>query len=364
MSADTMHALPAPPGADNPPKRSKFTYKVGETMENGAVIRQIVGCSDNFIVFLGGFERLGWDLEAGVADLRHLIALNQVLDEGYTELPPRRYREFSEMAGAAFVGVLNLSGHNAPDPDDVFGQSRRYIAQHRGELAEVLDAGGDFSIYRKRDGDVEWFYPLIPAHLLAAVELFIGLKSVARNNLSEPGRGAALAMLAHSLGAVFRRANADSDSINGSFAGVRKFIELRVAAGFRLTYFLWLGSVTAICLSVVSLLYYFVLAGSAWLIAFGAGMTGAMVSALQRNNESSIDPFASQVGVFAECISRLVIGAIFGCLVMALAQSELAMAPFKANMMALLVFGFVAGFSERFVPDILGTIASKANGQT
>ena len=94
-------------------------------------------------------------------------------------------------------------------------------------------------------------------------------------------------------------------------------------------------------------------------MGMGAGVIGAMVSSLQRNNSISIDNYAGEYSLYCESLSRLIIGSVFGCFLVLGTKSEMFLAPFKNNSQAILCFCFISEFIERFVPDLINGVVRK-----
>jgi hypothetical protein len=94
------------------------------------------------------------------------------------------------------------------------------------------------------------------------------------------------------------------------------------------------------------------------------GVLGAMISSLQRNNQLSVDPYNSSIrDIYCVVATNLLIGLIFGGLVILIAESGVALTLIKDNEPAIMFFSFIAGFSERFVPDLIATVTDKAKAE-
>jgi hypothetical protein len=98
-------------------------------------------------------------------------------------------------------------------------------------------------------------------------------------------------------------------------------------------------------------------------LAIGAGGVGAFISVLTRlvNSSLKIDLNVSRVEVLMAGASRVFIGAVFGAVVVVFGVSKLISLPTgdpNAENFLWAALGFLAGFSERWVQDLLGTVES------
>lgn len=97
-------------------------------------------------------------------------------------------------------------------------------------------------------------------------------------------------------------------------------------------------------------------------VAIGAGAIGAFISVLTRlvNARLQIDQGASRIEILIGGASRAFIGGVFGGVVFAFGASGLVSLPTGTReappLFLWAALGFVAGFSERWVRDLIGTV--------
>jgi len=87
------------------------------------------------------------------------------------------------------------------------------------------------------------------------------------------------------------------------------------------------------------------------------GSCGALVSVLQRFKKLKIGHYLSSFYVSLRGLSRLLLGTIFGGFIIIAHHSGLALNFLKDGFSAVLVFSFVAGISERYVPELVDKIS-------
>ena len=92
------------------------------------------------------------------------------------------------------------------------------------------------------------------------------------------------------------------------------------------------------------------------------GLAGALISFLERSKKSNVGESDFAPLVVLSSVSRILIGGLFGVIAYSVANAELAFSLFKSSKPALLILGVAAGFSERLIPDVLGSI-SVSNGE-
>jgi hypothetical protein len=106
-------------------------------------------------------------------------------------------------------------------------------------------------------------------------------------------------------------------------------------------------------------------------VAIGAGAIGAFISVLTRlvNAKLQVDQGASRIEILIGGASRAFIGGVFGGVVFAFGESGLVSLPTGSSdappVFLWAALGFVAGFSERWVRDLIGTVeGSTTSAQT
>lgn len=83
------------------------------------------------------------------------------------------------------------------------------------------------------------------------------------------------------------------------------------------------------------------------------GLIGALVSVLQRSSNLELDYTQPQHHVILQGVSRSILGLIFGSFIVLASQGNLLLGMISDNVFSLYTFCFVAGVSERFVPEII-----------
>ncbi|HEY3833623.1 MAG TPA: hypothetical protein VGO03_15110 [Acidimicrobiia bacterium] len=148
------------------------------------------------------------------------------------------------------------------------------------------------------------------------------------------------------------RGAGSSTYLTGMVLGLMVVVALAVAIG---------SVVTSTRLDDVSISY-----------AVAAGAVGACISVLTRlvNSTLRVDPAASKSALWWSGVSRVVIGAVFGAVVFVFASAGLVSLP-KGNTATdptgltylWVAFGFLAGFSERWVQDLIGSVETPTKGR-
>lgn len=94
-------------------------------------------------------------------------------------------------------------------------------------------------------------------------------------------------------------------------------------------------------------------------LSAAAGALGAALSVSQRFRSIPIDRFASRRFTVTGGVSRVVFGALFGVVFLMFQKSGLILAAIESNSFAISTAALVAGFSERLIPELIGTVESK-----
>lgn len=163
-------------------------------------------------------------------------------------------------------------------------------------------------------------------------------------------------LLSSALSIAFRNNNEDVSKI---FSSARQFINFHIESCWKVRLFLTSAATSLFIILSLILVSMFSGIEPVFIYCAIAGILGSVVSSLQRNGDMKIDPYASGISLYADVISKLILGIIFGIFVIFISKSEIALSPFKNNIYALFCFSFIAGFSERFIPDLITTITKK-----
>lgn len=97
----------------------------------------------------------------------------------------------------------------------------------------------------------------------------------------------------------------------------------------------------------------------AWVTGFCSGILGAFVSIWTRYGKTAMTGLSSKWLHYAEATCRLLVGAIFALVAIQAVKCGLLLSSIDSSLMIYTcgLIGFVAGFSERFVPSLVEKIA-------
>lgn len=125
--------------------------------------------------------------------------------------------------------------------------------------------------------------------------------------------------------------------------------------------FLESAGIVALLAAIMGLLLYFFNYHLLWIYGILFGILGSFVSIWSRYGKEEMTGLASIFLHIMESLSRLFIGAIAAVVVMFAIRSGLVLAIGDGSGMFFLycVFGFAAGFSERFIPSLLEKFINK-----
>ena len=208
-------------------------------------------------------------------------------------------------------------------------------------------------VYITDDPSVGWNYDHMPDRLRPGVAEFQALTALARFCLNKRLQAAAVEFLAPALYAALL--TPEPEDPRAAFKDARSYIERKTTERARIHYVMFGGLFAALFLTLA---YY----GQLWwgsdirgavAIGMGAGAVGATISVIQRVWRLRIDPLESTFYVAAQGLVRIVLGAIFGAVLIILSKGNVAFGTLSDNMLALCALAVAAGLSERIVPDLL-----------
>lgn len=83
------------------------------------------------------------------------------------------------------------------------------------------------------------------------------------------------------------------------------------------------------------------------------GSLGAVLSIMQRSTTLELDPLSSKKYVSLQGAIRAILGLLCGIFLLIVIKANLLLGTFASNNYVIAVFATIAGFSERFVPDLV-----------
>jgi hypothetical protein len=233
-----------------------------------------------------------------------------------------------------------------PGAKDEYGLTiKSVIGKHRHLVVYITD--------NDRAG---WRYHELPEWLRPAVAEFQRLTGLARSSLGKKNAKRAALLLAQSLYAAFL--STQGSNLQSHFLESSTFIREKATQATRLLY----TFLTVVCGIIAVSLAFTVYEywpnhedlRRALAVAVAGGVIGALVSVMQRLRDLDIDPLDSRLVLVLNGVIRLGLGACFGFLFVVAVKANIVLGHFAHEPWALLGLAAGAGFTERWVPELLG----------
>ncbi len=337
--------------------KDRSLYKIGDISPLGSKIADIYFYSSDYIIFKTEENTVSWEFANSPPWVNKTVNRCTSLIDATNSLLPRKYKENvdSMLASALHSSMVSTE---EPDITNLFKSVEDFIEKYKNEIKERIADNTNYEIYIDQKDTIQFYYPNLPTHLNKVRAKFINLNSLLNSSLPEFRKTAASTMLASALAIALEKE--DNDDPELIFKDIERFIVSHISADLKIRLF-FANLLTAI--SCVLIFFVLDLCTShknvIFFLSAGSGVLGAIVSSIQRNNNIAIDHYGSIMSLYAESLSRLVIGIVFGLFIIFSAKSEIVLAPFKDNVYAIVCFAFIAGFSERFVPDLISKISKE-----
>jgi hypothetical protein len=335
--------------------------RIGDTYDN-RVIDFIHGQRSDYIVYEAE-GRLAYDARDTVPNRRvatdrsdELMARSELVLKGAYSANVKKLMAMSlvrafatdseDRARDAFTPVQEFIDDSVP-VGTVFGRTRDYI------------------IFTDKKGELVADCPRLPEKSVPILAEFERLKQLAVANLNEEDTAAVHRILGHEISSALRNTSAALTS-SEAFASSREYIGQRLGADVSNRYVF----ATLIAGASIGILLLFAIAFPArWLvndaraIALGAfaGLLGVSISVLQRSGSLVLTQFPAKTQIVVQAIVRILLGVVFGVLVVIAVKGNVAFGTFKGDMRALFLLAVAAAFSERLIPDLLTRIGETAN---
>lgn len=227
-------------------------------------------------------------------------------------------------------------------------------------VAGVLGQSSRVEVFTTTDKQLRWTYlgneGRIPSEMLFAVSRFDALMSQIRTQVPKPDREAAYEQLGKALFHVLD-CNSPTECAP-RYDPVQLFITECALRDSRLTY-------------VVAFLISSVLIGAAcsaaarwgsasetspFLWAASCGVVGSGMSVLSRSGNLPLNANAGRTFLLLQGACRPILGALFGLFLTLACKGDVILSFAKNSPLALLSMATMAGFSERFVPEIMSRL--------
>lgn len=223
------------------------------------------------------------------------------------------------------------------------------------EVINVIGRHNGCAVWQDSTGSIDYRHDSPTAEIDQAISEFTRLKSLGNAILPEEARRNFNNRLGAALDSAFKLKS------NGAsfFLPLEKFVIDRVQSEVKLRVLVITVLLAIVLMGFMTLSYYrldlpeFVRLS---LISSVGGVAGALISFLERSKTAKIGEFDLAPFVILNSVTRVLIGGLFGIIAFSAMQADVAFTIFKESKAALLLLGVASGFSERLIPDVLGSI--------
>ena len=331
--------------------------QVGEETNIGT-IKSIYACTEDFIVFLNdenepriltngndGKFNIAWD-EAKRQSAKVLGKFNKV-----------HLKTTTDLIANGLVSALLADNNNESDVESYFEQIRKFIDTNKKVIRVFGESPNQHKVYMTDDNCVDWEIKTFPDYTHNAISEMTNLRSLSECSLPNFFRSSASGSIGSAVTSIIR-SNSNSD-LKHIVQRAKEHVEAELIDFFHMEHqainiiflviLFWIGLINIEQESTS--LEYLVLMG-----AIG-GALGALISNLQRAKRKLFGFHETLPKLLLQSLSRLLLGAISGSIVIPLSKSNFALGIVKDNIYGLFIFCLIAGLFERFIPDTLGGLS-------
>jgi hypothetical protein len=232
------------------------------------------------------------------------------------------------------------------------------------EIARIFGRGRDFLVYCDRAGRLAMhFNEPLPAYMRPALKEHRRLTAIAGVALSRLQREKARELIGAGLTHAFT-AGTEKEAMDG-MAPAKAFVESRAVDRARSNFLLIVTACAVMAFAALCFLKYRLLPADgpgylrAILLGGMGGIVGAAISWVQRCGDVDINYYASRLHQTFHGAMRVMLGMVFGTVVVIVAESDFAFSIATRSSYALCLMALAAGFSERLVPDVISAFAQQ-----
>ncbi len=332
------------------------------SIENGKEIAEIFTKSQNYIVYRCKDQR-GVAYKCSNLDLAHELveqrgaALSKV-DYCIGKSHEKFRGEIPFVVNWSHISVLRqiFKMKNFESAEIVIQELRDVIAETKA-IRKILGRNESGCVWIDETGEAHWRIDKKKEHGEAAIIEFISLRAMAEANLPKKEYDRFNLRVATALAACIT--SSDASSIEKNFTPLRLWLTDSWQNEIKLRLLMWV-TLISVSLIIFGLITYYQVSGPNFfkngIICVVAGFAGALISFLERSKSLSIGSNELPVLLVLTNIWRIALGGLFGIIAYAAIRSGLAFSFFKEGKYALLLVGIAAGFSERLIPDMIGSI--------
>ncbi len=240
----------------------------------------------------------------------------------------------------------------------IFESLKRFI-DDKPKVTYIFEVNGAFVVYVSSKGEVAYQVREMGAHSSLAFSEFHRLKALALSVL--PKRK--LEIFNHKLASGFIAALRSRETdVSECFLPVKTYLDKTVnnLAGLYLVLSVLGNSV--VILTIVFLVYFYkstaiTLNLNMLLAGIAGGLTGAVISVLQRSKDLKVAIYDSTNLLVLQAMARVGLGCCFGVIAIVASKSGLLFEFLSGDHKKMFLLAVIAGFSERMIPDFIEKVS-------
>jgi len=335
--------------------------KVGDPTNQG-IIKRIFGSGKDYLVFENN------EGESKVLNTGTDERFNKAIEEA-KRLDAEAYRKFKgvhrhvikELSSFGLVSALKNTNIKTDFKKNYKGLIE--FIKNSKRVKHIFGEGPtpQHIVYLNEDNCVGVELKPLPDHIKPALNELTTIKHLIENGLPKLFRSSPSEIIGRTMVGVIR--STPETNLDPYVLEAKKSVEIELKDFFHMEH-----QLISIVLIVVLFLFAILIEKKEYTffeiqLLTGAigGALGAMISNLQRATRDLFGLQEKFLKLLLQSLSRLILGAISGSIIIPLSKSNLALGFIQDNLYSLFIFGIIAGISERFIPDILGGLSKGQN---
>lgn len=343
-----------------PETREDYRKVVAGSVTSSGKVTHVYGGNIDWVVFLTDEPEAKCLFNAGTPSgnlaVEEILPLAKKLNlEAFQKLDKANWFVNLDVLSSCLVSAFSNPGST----DRAFQPYRDFISKSK-KTKTIFGKGPNpqHIVYMNEDNNVAWeFREDAPAYMQMLLSTLNDLRQVSKRVFPKFIREQASVRIGSAALTIVRSGlkpdKATLKHLNKTVANAVADVEsdMRTVNGARYSF-------TVLAFALIPALWIYFDGFNYFSAGISGGIAGSLLFSFERSKgELTRSQYST---LFLQALTRVLVGATYGTIVVALSKSGLALSLFSENTYALFIFGVISGYFERWIPNLLVGVAKSS----